>query len=79
MMLTLTRATRHVASALIAGVVRRKSLREVDDWLAQLPPGQRAAVIAGTLAVLAAGAFAAAQWGWIGTLIYWMAVILIVN
>jgi len=70
---------RNVASALIAGVWRRRTIREVRDRLAGLPPREEAAVVVGTLAALLLLALLAAQFGPIGLLVYLLAVVLIVN
>jgi hypothetical protein len=70
---------RNVAAALIAGVWRRRSITEVRDRLAAMPPLEEAAVIAGVLALLFLLAVAAAQFGVIGLLAYLLAVVLIVN
>jgi hypothetical protein len=70
---------RNVAAALIAGVWRRRSITEVRDRLAGMPPREEAAVIGGVLGLLFLLAVAAAQFGVIGLLLYLLAVVLIVN
>jgi hypothetical protein len=70
---------RNVAAALIAGVWRRRSIREVRDSLAALPPREEAAVVGGVLAALFLLGVFAAQFGVIGLLAYLLAVVLIVN
>jgi hypothetical protein len=68
---------RRVAATLIAGLWPGRDLRDVDDTLATRPPRQQTAIIAGVLLCLGLTGFFAAQFGWIGILIFWMAVILI--
>lgn len=68
---------RRVAATLIAGLWPGRSLRDVDDALAARPPRQQAAITGGVLLCLVLVGFFAAQFGWIGILIFWMAVILI--
>jgi hypothetical protein len=70
---------RNVAAALIAGVWRRRTIREVRDRLAALPPREEAAVVSGTLAALLLLALLAAQFGPVGIVLYLLAVVLIVN
>ena len=70
---------RNVAAALIAGVWRRRSIREVRDSLAALPAREEAAVVGGVLAALFLLALLAAQFGPVGLLLYFLAVVLIVN
>jgi hypothetical protein len=77
--LRLGQICRNVAAALIAGVWRRRSIREVRDRLAALPARDEAAVVAGVLAALFLVAVLAAQFGPIGLLVYLLAVVLIVN
>lgn len=74
-----SRTCRLVAAALIAGVHRRKSLADIQDWITGLTPRGQFMVVGSALGLLAAGAFVAAQIGWIAMLAYWMIVVLIVN
>jgi len=68
---------RRVAATLIAGLWPGRSLREVDDALAARPPRQQVAITVGVLLCLVLAGFFAAQFGWIGILVFWMMVILI--
>jgi hypothetical protein len=77
--LRLGQICRNVAAALIAGVWRRRSIREVRDRLAAMPAREETAVVAGVLAALFLVAVLAAQFGPIGLLVYLLAVVLIVN
>jgi hypothetical protein len=67
------------ASALIAGVWRRRSLGEVDDRLRALPVREQATIVAAVMAALLVLGIFAAQFGLIGFFAYLLAVILIVN
>ena len=68
---------RRVAATLIAGLWPGRTLREVDDALAARPTGQQTAIIGGVLFCLVLAGFFAAQFGWIGILVFWMLVIVI--
>jgi hypothetical protein len=70
---------RAVAATLIAGVWRRWSVQEVRDRLAALPVREEAVVVGGVLGLLLLLAFAAAQFGPAGVLVYLLAVILLAN
>jgi hypothetical protein len=70
---------RTVTAALIAGVWRRRSIAEVRDRLAALPPRDEAGVIAGVLGLLFLLAVCAAQFGPLGLLLYLLAVVVIAN
>jgi hypothetical protein len=70
---------RNVAATLIAGVWRRRGVRDVRDRLAALPARDEAAVVGGVLLLLALLAVAAAQFGPVGLLVYLLAVILVAN
>ena len=68
---------RRGASTLIAGLWPGHSLHDVDHALAALPVRQQAAITSGVfLGLVMAGIFAA-QFGWIGILLFWLAVIVI--
>ncbi|MGI3209856.1 hypothetical protein ACROSR_01945 [Roseovarius tibetensis] len=68
---------RRGASTLIAGLWPGRSLHDVDDALAARPVGQQAAITSGVFLCLVLAGFFAAQFGWIGILVFWLAVILI--
>lgn len=70
---------RNVAVAVIAGVYRQRSAREVNSALKARPTEQQAAITAAVLGLLLAGCLFAAQFGWIGMLVFWLAVIVLVN
>lgn len=70
---------RIAAVAVIAGVYRSRSIRDIDAAIAARPVQQQAAITAGVLGVLFALSLVAAQFGWIGLLVLWLAVIVIVN
>lgn len=79
---TMTRAgtlCRTVAATLIAGVWRRHGVRDVRDRLAAMPARDEAIVVGGVLLLLALLAFGAAQFGPVGLLLYFLAVILVAN
>jgi len=64
---------------LIAGVWRRRSVRETHDRVAALPMRDQVWIVAGVLALLFGLCLIAAQFGWIGLLGFALLVVLIVN
>ena len=68
---------RRVAATLIAGLWPGRSLREVDEALAARPARQQTAITGGVLLCLVLAGFFAAQFGWLGILVFWMMVIMI--
>lgn len=70
---------RTCAACIIAGLWRRHSLSDVEARLAACPAGQQAVITGGVLLCLILLGFLAAQFGWIGVLVYWMSVILIIR
>jgi len=70
---------RTCAACVIAGLWRRRSLADVESRLAACSSGQQAAITGGVLFLLVLLGFFAAQFGWIGVLLYWMSIILIVR
>jgi len=73
------RSARRIASALIAGVLRRHSPEEVEAKIAALGLREQVAVVAATLAGLFALSMLFAQAGIIGMLGFLLLVILIVR
>ncbi|KUF08664.1 hypothetical protein [Pseudoponticoccus marisrubri] len=70
---------RTAAVALIAGVCRWRSIREINDAIRARPVQQQAAITLGVFALLFVLGLVAAQFGWVGMLVFWLAVIVIVN
>jgi membrane-bound ClpP family serine protease len=54
-------------------------MAEVEERLAACPARQQAAITGGVLFLLILLGFFAAQFGWIGILLYWMTLVLIVR
>lgn len=75
----LGRSARRIASALIAGVVRRHSPEEVEAKIAALGLREQVGVVAATLAGLFALSMLFAQAGIVGMLGFLLLVILIVK
>ncbi|MEM9754880.1 MAG: hypothetical protein AAF914_02745 [Pseudomonadota bacterium] len=73
------RVCRTVATAVIAGVARRTGFHEIEARLLRLPDGQAAAIVSATLAFLLVLAIVAAQFGWVGLAVYFVAIIAIVG
>ena len=74
-----TALCRNVTAALIAGVYRKRSINEINDWLCSQPARTQRVIICGVLGLLLGLSFVAAQFGWVGILVFWLAVIVIVN
>ncbi len=71
------RRFRTIASLLISGLWPGRSFPEVETRLGALPARQQAVIVGGTLALLVAGAFVAAQAGVVGLLGYLLVVIVV--
>lgn len=70
---------RTCAACIIAGLWPRHSLADVEARLAACSPRQQIVITSGVLVLLILLGFFAAQFGWIGILVYWMSVILIIR
>lgn len=70
---------RNVAVTLIAGVMRWVPIEEINDRICARPLRDQVLITAGVLAILAGLSVLAAQFGWIGMLLFWLAVIVIAN
>lgn len=70
---------RKVAIVVIAGVCRWRSPEEVSAAIEARPLAQQATITVGVLAILFACSLVAAQFGWIGMLVFWLVVIALVN
>jgi hypothetical protein len=77
--LTTTVATlcRTAAVTMLAGLVPRLTAEEIEERLLARPRRERAAIVGATLLALFLLAVLAAQFGWIGMLVFWMAVIVV--
>jgi hypothetical protein len=71
------RRCRTVAALLIAGLWPKRDFPEVEAQLEALPVREQAIVVGGTVALLVAGAFFAAQVGVLGLLAYLLVVIVV--
>jgi hypothetical protein len=70
---------RRVAVVVMSGVARRRPIEEIDAALRRRPVREQALITGGILALLLALSLAAAQFGWIGMLVFWLLVIVLVN
>lgn len=70
---------RTVAASIIAGLWPRRSLGDIEARLAACPARQQVVITGGVLLCLILLGFLAAQFGWIGVLVYWMSIILIIR
>jgi len=70
---------RTCAACVIAGLWPRRSLSEVETRLAACSARQQVVITSGIFFLLISLGFFAAQFGWIGILIYWMTIILIIR
>lgn len=67
------------AVALIAGVYRRRSISDINDRIVARPVSEQAVITIAVFAALFVLSLAAAQFGWIGILLFWLAVVVLVN
>lgn len=70
---------RTCAACVIAGFWPRLSFAEVRARLAACSSRQQVVITSGLFLCLISLAFIAAQFGWIGILLYWMSIIVIVR
>jgi len=70
---------RTCAACIIAGLWPRRSLADIEARLAACSARQQVAITGGVLFLLVLLGFFAAQFGWIGVLLYWMSIILIIR
>ena len=70
---------RTCAACIIAGLWPRHSLSDVEARLAACSSRQQVVITSGVFFLLISLGFFAAQFGWIGILIYWMTIILIIR
>lgn len=71
------RLCRTATVVLVAGLSRHRSFADIERTIEGAPIRDQIAIVAGTLSLLVAGAFGAAQFGVVGLLVYWLIVILI--
>ena len=70
---------RTVSASLIAGVWRSRSIPQVEAQIKRLSTRDQAGVVGGVLALLLLLSMFAAQFGIIGLMVFWLAVIVLVN
>ena len=70
---------RRSAVALIAGVCRWRSIGEINDRMLARPVQEQVWITTAVLGAVFALSLVAAQFGWIGMLVFFLAVILVVN
>ncbi len=70
-------ASRNAAALLISGVARRFGVDDVRDRIEARPPREQAVIVGGTLGFLFLLSLLAAQFGWVGMLIFFLAVIVV--
>jgi uncharacterized membrane protein YdbT with pleckstrin-like domain len=70
---------RTAAVALIAGVCPGQSVGEVNSSIVARPIREQTMITVAVLAALFVISFIAAQFGWIGILLFWLGVIFLVN
>ena len=71
--------SRDCAVTVIAGIWRSRSIKEINARVKSRTTGEQAAITIGVLGLLLGLSLVAAQFGWIGLAVYWLAVILVVN
>lgn len=67
---------RGAAATLIARLWPGRSVRDVDQRLAACPARQQALVTGGVMLVLLLLSLFAAQFGWLGILLFWLGVVI---
>lgn len=70
---------RNVAVVLIAGICRWRSANDVNKAIKSRPVREQALITAAVLAFLFFSSAVVAQFGWIAILLFWLALILVVN
>lgn len=70
---------RTCAVAVIAGIWRSRSIKEINDTVKSRATKDQVWITLGVLGLLFGLSLIAAQFGWAGLLVYWLAVILLVN
>ncbi|MGY6411935.1 MAG: hypothetical protein ACXIUV_13045 [Alkalilacustris sp.] len=70
---------RTVSATLIAGVWRSRTISQVESRIKQLSLRDQGGVVGGVLALLLLLSLFAAQFGIIGLMVFWLAVIVLVN
>ncbi|MBL4541812.1 MAG: hypothetical protein JKP97_08395 [Rhodobacteraceae bacterium] len=76
---TAGRMCRTVTIGLIGGVRQRLGHADTEARIEALPAREQAVIVSATLALLFGLALLAAQAGWIGMAVYWLAVILLID
>lgn len=64
---------------LISDTYRRRSPSEINNFIKSLPSLQQACITHGALLVLLVLSFFAASFGWLGLLVSWLLIIVLVN
>lgn len=70
---------RNVAVSLIAGVCRWRSIGDINAAVKSRPLPMQAMITAGVIATLFGLSFVAGYFGWVGLLVFWLAVVVLVN
>lgn len=70
-------AARNASALVVSGVARRLGVRDVRDRIEALPAGEQALVVGGVLGLLFLISLFAAQFGVVGMLLFFLAVVLI--
>lgn len=70
---------RAAAAALIAGLWRGRSVRQIHDEIARRTPGEQAAIVGAVAVLLLALNIAAAHFGLLGLAALWIVIIVLVN
>jgi membrane-bound ClpP family serine protease len=68
---------RHAAVALLSGLLPRLGFAEIERRLAARPLRDQVAVVGGVLLGLFLLSLLAAQFGWIGMLLFWLGVVIV--
>ncbi|MEM7732658.1 MAG: hypothetical protein AAF280_07730 [Pseudomonadota bacterium] len=70
---------RNISVSLIAGVCRWRSFEDVNESFKARPVSSQTMIAAGVISALFAASLVAGYFGWVGLLVFWLAVIILVN
>lgn len=70
---------RNVTALAVSAVVRTRSVKEISASLAVRSPGEQALAFGGVALVIFTLSLIAAQFGWLGLLVFWLGLIVVLR